>query len=248
MGNRFASGIYRIEHKPSGRMYIGSSNNMGVRWRKHAAQLCRGKHHSAYLQNAWTKHGSQEFIFSPVLVCAVNQLKFYEQLLLDGLQPVFNMAKSASSPTHRGQKLSPDRVEKAAARVRQRYADGFKIIHPPRSNAYRGYASKQTAEMWSTPDYRASTAAAIKAAMTPEECKKKSERVRNLWATPEYRERATAARKGNAYNKGYKCTPEQVLNRQRAARISNMKRNYGSEWAIEYAHRYPEFAGDVYGK
>jgi hypothetical protein len=182
------------------------------------------------------------------LVCAVNQLKFYEQLLLDGLQPVFNMAKSASSPTHRGQKLSSDRVEKAAARVRQRYADGFKIIHPPRSDAYRAYVSKQTAEMWSTPEYRKSTAAAIKAAMTPEECEKKSERVKNLWATPEYRDQAIAARKGKAYNKGYKCTPEQILNRQRAARISNIKRNYGAEWTIEYARRYPEFSGDVHGK
>jgi hypothetical protein len=80
-----------------------------------------------------------------------------------------------------------------------------------------------------------------------EEYKKKSDRVKALWATPEYREKAVAARKGKAYNKGYKCTPEQVENRKKAARISNMKRHYGVEWKVEYARRYPEFVGDLDG-
>lgn len=80
-----------------------------------------------------------------------------------------------------------------------------------------------------------------------EERSRKSQRVKDLWATPEYREKAVAARKGNAYNKGYKCTPEQVENRKKAARISNMKRNYGMDWKIEYARRYPEFVGDLDG-
>lgn len=84
-------------------------------------------------------------------------------------------------------------------------------------------------------------------AYSEEECKRKGDRVRELWATSEYRERAIAARKGKAYNKGYKCTPEQVQNRKKAARISNMKRNYGMQWKEEYVRRYPEHAGDVDG-
>lgn len=75
----------------------------------------------------------------------------------------------------------------------------------------------------------------------------RSERSRKLWADPDYRARAVAARKGNAYNKGYKCTPEQVENRKRAGRISNMKRKYGPEWEVEYVRRYPEHKGDVGG-
>ena len=85
------------------------------------------------------------------------------------------------------------------------------------------------------------------AAYSDEERERKSERVKALWATPEYRENAVAARKGKAYNKGYKCTPEQVENRKKAARISNMKRNYGADWKVEYARRYPEFLGDLDG-
>ena len=77
--------------------------------------------------------------------------------------------------------------------------------------------------------------------------KKKSDIAKELWATPEYREKAVSARRGKAYNKGYKCTPEQIANRRKAARISNMKRNYGCGWKIEYAKRYPEFVGDLDG-
>ena len=73
----------------------------------------------------------------------------------------------------------------------------------------------------------------------------RAQRARKLWANPEYRAKAVAARKGKAYNKGYKCTPEQIANRKRAARISNMKRNYGASWQEEYIRRYPEYREDV---
>jgi group I intron endonuclease len=82
-------------------------------------------------------------------------------------------------------------------------------------------------------------------AYSEEERNMRSIRTAKLWADPEYRERAINARKGNAYNKGYKCTPEQTKNRQRAARISNMKRNYGEGWKDEYVRRYPEHKQDV---
>jgi group I intron endonuclease len=76
---------------------------------------------------------------------------------------------------------------------------------------------------------------------------KKSAAAAALWKDPEYRAKAVAARKGNAYSKGYKCTPEQVANRKRAARISNIKRNYGDHWKDEYIRRYPGHAEDVDG-
>lgn len=74
---------------------------------------------------------------------------------------------------------------------------------------------------------------------------RKSAAAAALWKDPEYRAKSIAARKGNAYCKGYKCTPEQVENRKRAARLSNMKRNYGAAWKEEYIRRYPEHAEDV---
>lgn len=76
---------------------------------------------------------------------------------------------------------------------------------------------------------------------------KKSAAVAALWKAPEYRAKAVAARVGNAYCKGHKCTPEQIANRKRAARISNMKRHYGAGWKEEYIRRYPKHAEDVNG-
>lgn len=70
-------------------------------------------------------------------------------------------------------------------------------------------------------------------------------KAKEVWARPGYREKVSAARKGIATNAGYKCSPEQVANRRKAARISNMKRNYGSGWQAEYLRRYPEHAGDL---
>lgn len=96
-----------------------------------------------------------------------------------------------------------------------------------------------------TPTENTQHSSLIDVAYSKEERAMRSERTRKLWATPEYRERAVLARKGKAYNKGYKCTPEQVENRKRAARISNMKRNYGDTWKAEYVRRYPEYEGDV---
>ena len=101
---------------------------------------------------------------------------------------------------------------------------------------------------WEDENYRERQKAAYKAAMTPEECAAKSQRVTKLWADPVYRERAVAARKGKTYAKGFKCNPEQVENRKRAGRISNMRRNYGGDWKKEYVSRYPEHTGDVDGE
>lgn len=76
---------------------------------------------------------------------------------------------------------------------------------------------------------------------------KKSAAAAVLWKDPEYRAKAIAARVGKGGPIGFKCTPEQIANRKRAARLSNMKRNYGADWKQEYIRRYPEHAGDVNG-
>lgn len=93
--------------------------------------------------------------------------------------------------------------------------------------------------------YDPSENTAYKATQSAEFCAERSRRTTELWKNPEYRARAIAARKGNSYCAGYKCTPAQVENRKRAARISNMKRNYGDQWVEEYRRRYPEHASDV---
>lgn len=81
--------------------------------------------------------------------------------------------------------------------------------------------------------------------LAPEVCAQRSEAATKLWADPQYRKNAVAARVGRAFNTGYKCTPAQIENRRKAARISMMKRWYPANWQAEYVRRYPEHAGDV---
>jgi hypothetical protein len=173
----------------------------------------------------------------------------YEQRCLDIIHPEFNGTKAANSPVHRGQKLPQawiNNAVKAQREARQlRKEQGVKTTHPPRSLAYRQAVSETVRQRWADPIYAAKNIAGIKRAVTPELCHKRSDIVKALWATPEYRKKASDSRKGNKFCLGYKCTPEQVENRKRAARISNMKRNYKADWVSEYIRRYPEHIRDV---
>jgi group I intron endonuclease len=238
-------GIYKIAHVESGRVYIGSSKDIRNRVRKHREALLRGKHHSKYLQRVFNKYGESSLEVKIMLVCGEHNLQMYEQILLDGFLPEFNGTKSANSPVHRGQQLSAEWKENVAKAVRKRYADGFKIVHPPRSSEYRLQVSEQSKKNWEDTGLRRKMTEGIRGSMTAEERKNRSERTKALWADPEYRKKAIESRKGKGYSKGYKCTPEQVLNRKKAGRISNMKRIHGEQWKEMYVVRYPEFKGDV---
>lgn len=215
------SGVYTIQHVESGKKYIGSARLFRRRFAQHRTALRGGYHQNKHLQAAWNKYGELAFTFSVTVVCSPEDRQDYEQRLIDGFQPEYNQSKSAYSGIPVGATCSDEHKLKV------------------------GIASVKA---WAQPEYRTKVTAAIQQAMTPEEKAKRSERTRILWADETYRAKAVASRKGNAYNAGYVCTPEQVLNRKRAARISNMKRKYGAEWAVEYVRHYPEFAGDVNGK
>jgi group I intron endonuclease len=221
MGNKFSSGVYTLQNTVSGNTYVGSARSFKRRFMQHRTALRGGYHQNKHLQYAWNKYGEAAFVFKITLVCAPEHMQDYEQRLLDGLRPAYNQSRSAYSGIPVGGKCKPAHCAKV------------------------GVASKK---LWATPAYRAQVTAAIQAAMTPEERAERTERAKALWANPEYRAKAVAARIGRATNAGYKCTPEQAANRQRAARISNMKRNYGAGWADEYRRRYPEYAGDVDGQ
>ena len=215
------AGVYTIQNTISGKKYIGSARLIRRRFAQHRTAL-RGKYHqNKHLQAAWDLYGESAFSFKVTVVCKPEDMQYYEQRLLDGLKPEYNQSTSAYSGIP---------------------------INGTCSKEHKNKVGIASSILWTQPEYRTKVTAAIKQAMTPTEKNKRSVRASILWANDIYRENAIKARKGKAYNVGYKCTPEQILNRQRAARISNMKRNYGTEWVTEYVKRYPEFAGDVNGK
>jgi group I intron endonuclease len=78
------SGIYLIKNIENKKVYIGSAVNIDKRWKKHKADLEKGKHHSCLLQRAWNKYGEQSFKFEIIEeVLNPEHLLSYEQVYLD---------------------------------------------------------------------------------------------------------------------------------------------------------------------
>lgn len=78
------SGVYCIKNKSNSKVYIGSSNNIRKRLRKHFGTLRNCKHDNKYLQNSFNKYGEQGFeiiiLASPV---EYENLLLTEQKFLD---------------------------------------------------------------------------------------------------------------------------------------------------------------------
>jgi group I intron endonuclease len=94
------SGIYKITCSANGRFYIGSAANLLFRKRSHISSLKKGGHKNSKLQRAWNKYGESCFSFKTILVCDINNLLMYEQIIIDGFDAVkngFNICPIAGS-------------------------------------------------------------------------------------------------------------------------------------------------------
>jgi len=105
------SGVYQIENKANGNRYIGSAINFRKRFSTHKSQLNLGRHHSFRMQKAWNKYGQSAFHFKPLLVCAPNDLLFYEQKIMDTYHPEYNMSPTA------GNSLGTKHTEETKAKI-----------------------------------------------------------------------------------------------------------------------------------
>jgi len=100
------SGIYEIRNLINGKVYIGSSQNLKGRQLRHFRRLQKEISSHPYLQNAWNKHGEENFKFSILIYCSVNSLLFYEQQFLDKRLPEYNCCPIAGGT--RGYKHSDE--------------------------------------------------------------------------------------------------------------------------------------------
>lgn len=97
-------GIYRITNKENGKVYIGSSVDIHLRWLQHKSQLKKNKHHSRHLQNAWNKYGEDNFRFDIVeLIDDIDLLLSAEQKWINKTKSYdyhygYNMSIDASRP------------------------------------------------------------------------------------------------------------------------------------------------------
>ena len=57
----------------NGKLYVGSSVDIRMRFGQHKHHLRSGTHRNRYLQNAWNKYGEQSFIFEIVKLCTKDE-------------------------------------------------------------------------------------------------------------------------------------------------------------------------------
>lgn len=86
MKKRKQSGIYRIYCTQTGKMYIGSSVDIALRWSQHRSQLRRDIHANTHLQHAWNKYGADSFVFSIIELVDHNLLLDREQHWINSTQ------------------------------------------------------------------------------------------------------------------------------------------------------------------
>ena len=90
-------GIYKIKNIITGDFYIGSSNNIQKRLSAHRQMFVHCRHDNCHLQRAYNKYGADNFEFSTVLLCDIENKLYYEQTLIDGLKPTYNIATCAEA-------------------------------------------------------------------------------------------------------------------------------------------------------
>lgn len=76
-------GIYCIENLVNGKRYIGQSNDIEYRWKRHKYELNRGCHDNDYLQKAWDKYGCDNFNFYIIELCDIEKLNELEVYYID---------------------------------------------------------------------------------------------------------------------------------------------------------------------
>lgn len=98
-------GIYKITNISNGKVYVGSSSNIGQRWYSHIGMLKKGSHHSRYLQQDWDEINNPDaFQYEIIEECDEKNLLEIEQKYIDKLDSCkkgYNSVKSYSSKAKR---------------------------------------------------------------------------------------------------------------------------------------------------
>lgn len=99
------AGVYQITNLLNGKIYIGSSKNIRERFRSHKRELRRGVHCNARLQNSWNKYGEDNFNFSILEICSIEDRFDREQYYIDSTNCCddsvgYNMTEKVEQPPH----------------------------------------------------------------------------------------------------------------------------------------------------
>lgn len=96
--NHKSTGVYKITNLVNGKFYVGSaSSTFYLRFHQHCSDYRKHKHQSPILVKAFNKYGIDNFEFSIIEICGINECIQAEQFYLDTLKPNYNSAPIAGS-------------------------------------------------------------------------------------------------------------------------------------------------------
>src|SRR5882757_7080218 len=109
-------GIYAIENKISGKLYVGSSNDPEKRWYFHLHALRGGSHVNYRLQGAFEKYGEENLELVLIEFCDDDDLLAREQYWIDTLDVCrngYNIASITGRPaSQKGKMLTEEHKAK----------------------------------------------------------------------------------------------------------------------------------------
>lgn len=200
-------GIYAIVHKETGKRYVGSSDNIRRRLRKHKRDLERGVHDNSYLQKAWNKYGPNEFRAEIIELCPVSELLIQEQQHIDS-KGDFNLCPVAGCV--RGIKHSKEsrKLESHASKIRWENPD------------YRTKKSEAVSEQMKNPEMLARTI------LNPEVQEK---RIKNRWTDEHRKKNGIKMKEKFANDAAYKEKIVTALRSCQEERVNRLRERFKDE-------------------
>jgi group I intron endonuclease len=90
------AGVYQVTCRVDGGRYVGSAVDVDQRVEQHKTQLRAGKHPNRLLQEAWVRHGEDQFVFKILEQADPWKLEELEKKYLKEVAPEFNLSGSTS--------------------------------------------------------------------------------------------------------------------------------------------------------
>lgn len=190
------SGIYKIICLKTGKIYIGKSVNIEVRFRKHRYDLKIGKHGNPYIQRSFNKYGIENFKMEIIERCSkeflfdreyfwITKFKSYDEKIGFNILKEKDYGKSMierwDDPSYKKKMSEKHKKRWEDPEFREKNLKGIRKHHKKQFEKYGDYAfnteeaKEKSKETCSTEEYKKKKSEIRLKELSTEEGKKKNE-------------------------------------------------------------------------